>query len=245
MKSILVTIPILLITLSVFGQTKMVIHKTDGQKDTLATTGIEKITFIVAETVTDFDGNIYHTVQIGNQLWTVENLRVTKYNDGTDIPKVIDNGAWAALTTDAYCAYNNDENNVPTYGLLYNWYAVNTGKLAPAGWRVPTEADWTILENAVVGGSGTAGTKLKATLGWNENISGNGTDDYGFRALPGGSRNDNGNFINLGYSGNWWSTVENDEGYAWERSMDYDYTYVYRNNFSKVDGLAVRLVRDL
>ncbi|MBN8707568.1 MAG: fibrobacter succinogenes major paralogous domain-containing protein [Bacteroidetes bacterium] len=243
MKTFLFTISFLLITLSVFGQTKMVIHKTDGQKDTLATTGIEKITFIVAETVTDFDGNIYHTVQIGNQLWTVENLRVTKYNDGTDIPKVIDNGAWAALTTDAYCAYNNDENNVPTYGYLYNWYAVNPLLLAPAGWRVPTEADWTILGD-FVGGESTAGTKLKSTTGWLNN--GNGTDDYGFSAPSGGFRlNSNGAFSGMGYNADWWSSIGYGSAFAYRWGLSYDEIRVIRDFISKRYGFSVRLVRDL
>ncbi|MBN8707569.1 MAG: fibrobacter succinogenes major paralogous domain-containing protein [Bacteroidetes bacterium] len=244
MKTVLFTISFLLITSSVFGQTKMVIHKTDGQKDTLATTEIPKITFIMAETVTDFDGNIYHTVQIGNQLRTVENLRTTKYNDGTDITKITtDNTGWTTTTSGAYCAYNNDEINVNSYGYLYNWHAVNTGKLAPAGWRVPTDDDWTILENEV-GGSATAGIKLKATLGWNG--GGNGTDDYGFSALPGGYRNYNdGLFRYHGYNGCWWSSTVNGENWAWGRGMVYINAGVDRSYGHQWDGFSVRLVRDL
>ena len=102
-------------------------------------------------TVTDIDGNVYTTVTIGTQTWTVENLRVTRYNDGTAIPHVKDSSAWFNLTSPGYCYYSNDSaSNAFKYGALYNWHAVGTGKLAPAGWHVPTVEEWTELENYLV-----------------------------------------------------------------------------------------------
>ena len=97
-------------------------------------------------TVTDKDDNVYHTVTIGTQTWMAENLKTTKYNDGTAIPLVTDSTAWTSLLTPAYCWYNYDATTYKnTYGALYNWYAVNTGKLAPIGWHVATDAEWTTL----------------------------------------------------------------------------------------------------
>ena len=96
-------------------------------------------------TVTDIDGNVYHLITIGTQVWLVENLKTTRYNDGAPIPLVTDSAAWSLLTTPGYCWYNNDIANKNPNGALYNWFAVNTGKLAPTGWHVPTDAEWTIL----------------------------------------------------------------------------------------------------
>lgn len=101
-------------------------------------------------TVNDIDGNIYHTLTIGKQVWMAENLRATHYNDGEPIPEVTDDVEWINLTTGAYCNYDNSEFNVTNFGRLYNWHAVNTGKLAPKGWHIPTDAEWTILENWLI-----------------------------------------------------------------------------------------------
>jgi uncharacterized protein (TIGR02145 family) len=105
-------------------------------------------------TLTDQDGNIYKTITIGNQVWMAENLRTTKYNDGTAIPNVTGKSEWCALTTGAYCNYNNTKNvdTISTYGRIYNWYAVNTGKLAPPGWHVPNDEDWRTLTDYLGGG---------------------------------------------------------------------------------------------
>gem|GEM_PF-2122524 len=191
-----------------------------------------------------FDGHLYKTVVIGTQVWTVENLQTTKYNDGTSIDKITDNTDWVNLTSGAFCAYNNTESRVSTYGYLYNFYAVNTGKLAPTtgGWRVPTDADWDKLTN-YVGGSLTAGTKLKAKTGWNG--SGNGTDNYGFSALPGGYRGVGlGIFYSSGNDGRWWSSASSGSNDAWYRSMYYTLFDVFRSYDSYKSGFSVRLVRD-
>jgi|GEM_PF-4490758 len=138
----------------------------------------------------DIDGNVYPAVVIGNQAWTTVNLRVTHYNDGTAIPHVTDGGTWSGLSTPGYCYYNNstDPAKQEKWGALYNWYAVETGKLAPAtgGWRVPTDADWTILSD-YLGGVSVAGGKMKeaGTANWSSPNTG-ATNESGFSALPGG-----------------------------------------------------------
>ncbi|MBN8706571.1 MAG: PEGA domain-containing protein [Bacteroidetes bacterium] len=193
----------------------------------------------------EYNGFTYKTVVIGTQEWTVENLNTTRYNDGTAITKITDGSAWSNTTTGAYCANDNTEKNVTTYGYLYNWYAVNTGKLAPktGGWRVPTDADWTKLTD-YVGGEGNAGGKLKAKTGWNSN--GNGSDDYGFSALPGGVRYYYGVLgDDVGYYGYWWSSTPIDTNNAWVRSMGYNNALLARGNGSKSYGWSVRLVRDV
>jgi uncharacterized protein (TIGR02145 family) len=144
-------------------------------------------TDVETNTVTDIDGNIYHTVTIGTQVWMVENLKTTKYRNGDPIPNVTGN-AWAALTTGAYCWYNNDAATYKaTYGALYNWYAVaDSRNIAPTGWHVPTDAEWTTL-TTFLGGESVAGGKLKET-GTNHWTSPNtgATNETGFTALPGG-----------------------------------------------------------
>jgi len=196
-----------------------------------------------------FNGYTYRTVTIGNQEWTVENLRTITYNDGTAIPKVKDSKTWSNLVTGAYCAYFNDEVYVTTYGYLYNWYSVNTGKLAPTngGWRVPTDADWAKLIEYVGGpfissSEFNAGARLKAQSGWMK--GGNGTDDYGFSALPVGTRLPNWDFLSLGEDCLWWSSTENDSSTALLRCIRYNYSFVYRFYENKKNGYAVRLVRD-
>lgn len=197
-------------------------------------------------TMTDQVGNVYKTVTKGTQTWMAENLRTTKYNDGTAIPNVTDFGDWWRLTTGAFCNYNNAASNVltATYGRLYNWYAVNTDRLCPTGWHVPTDAEWTTL-STYLGGESVAGDKLKETgnTHWTHLNTG-ATNETGFTALPGGYRDDNATFSGTGLSGFWWSTTEFDADYAWYRVMFYENSDVVRPNFDKVLGLSVRCVRD-
>ena len=214
-----------------------------------------------AGTVKDADGNKYNTVKIGTQVWMVENLKTTKYNDGTSIPNVTDNGTWAGLSTGAYCNYDNLESNAATYGRLYNWYAVNTGKLAPAGWYVPTDDDWTILENYLIAnGYNYDGTKdedkiakslcAKTNWGlWSEagtpGAAPENNNSSGFTALPGGYRGiSNGTFHLIGKYGIWWSSTESSEYYAYNRGLIYTTRDLYRDYDYKGNGFSVRLVRD-
>ena len=203
--------------------------------------------------ITDRDNNAYSTVKIGNQAWMVQNLAVTQLNDGTNISNVTDNTAWAALTTPGYCWYNNDEATYkPTYGALYNWYAVNTGKLCPAGWHVPTDAEWHTLilyldPAAILASpeSSIAGGKLKetGTTHWSDPNTG-ATNESGFTALPGGNRGYDFTFKLIGNYGYWWSSTENSSQTVFSRLMDYGSAEVNRDIDDKEIGFSVRCVND-
>jgi uncharacterized protein (TIGR02145 family) len=202
--------------------------------------------------VTDFDGNEYFTVQIGMQIWMAKNLATTSFNDGSTIPLIADNSTWSTISTPALCWYNNDETNYKnTYGALYNWYTVNSGKLCPTGWHVPTDAEWytleiyidgTITDPNATGWRGTnGGTKLKNRTGWNNN--GNGTDDYRFSAMPGSSRTDNGSFNAIGNFTDWWLFSELSSTNARNRGMLYYQNGIYRGDYHKRCGFSVRCIQ--
>ena len=142
-----------------------------------------------AQTVTDIDGNVYNTVTIGTQVWMKENLKVTHYNNGDEIPNIEDNAAWTGLSNGAYCNYQNDNDFVDTYGRLYNWFAVDDGReICPTGWHIATDAEWTILSD-YLGGRHIAGGKLKeaGTTHWASPNTG-ATNSSGFTGLPSGMR---------------------------------------------------------
>lgn len=195
-------------------------------------------------TVSDIDGNVYHTVTIGTQCWMVENLRTTHYKDGTAIPNVTDNTEWGSLNTGAYCYYNNDVGYKSLYGALYNWYAVHTDKLAPAGWHVPTDAEWQILID-YLGGQSVAGGKMKATTLWSGANSG-ATNSSGFSGLPAGGRYyADFTFIYLGAFGNFWSSTQSSlAGYALYRVLDTNSASVTIGNYIQTQGWSVRCVKD-
>ena len=192
-------------------------------------------------------------VTIGNQVWTTKNLNVSTYRDGTPIPKVENGSTWSSLTTGAYCYYNNDSATyAAVYGKLYNWYAVAgiydassfsdsslRKNLAPAGYKIPTDGDWTTLELTL---GANAGTQMKTTSGWNN--GGNGTNSSGFAGLPGGYRYFDGSFNDVGDDGNWWSSTELNTTSAWDRNLYGDFSDVYRSNDDKPDGFSVRCLRD-
>ena len=197
--------------------------------------------------MTDQDSNVYKTVTIGTQTWMAENLRTKKYNDGKVIPNVTDHAAWPHLTTDAYCTYNNitNDDTIATFGLLYNWYAVNTGKLAPTGWHIATDADWTQLTE-YLGGDSIAGGMLKetGTSHWYSPNKG-ATNETGFTALPAGGRGPDGElFYNIGSYSYWWSSSEYSTENAWLRFVFFDGSNTGRHNVSKKYGFAVRCVKD-
>ncbi len=197
-------------------------------------------------TIKDVDGNIYHTVIIGQQQWMAENLKTTRYNDGTPIAcPGTDNSAWSKSLTGAYAWYNNDEATYrDTYGALYNWYAVNTGKLCPAGWHVPSDAEWTILVNHL-GGGYKAGGKIKnvGTAHWNApNIE--AKNESGFSALPGGGRDFSGRFYEMGSLGRWGTSSEYDNRYVWGIGVFNSHSNVNRYVHLKEGGFSVRCVKN-
>ena len=196
-------------------------------------------------TVTDIDGNIYHTVAIGTQVWMVENLNVTHYRNGDPIAHVSDDVQWSNLTTGAYRNYNNNGANASTYGRLYNWYAINDGTfIAPSGWHLPSDAEWTTLSD-YLGGETVAGGKLKEAglEHWNTPNTG-GTNTSGFTALGAGWCDDGGFFSDFHDYEYWWSSTESSSGNAQYRNVAYDYTDLNNNNRNKKSGLSVRCIKD-
>jgi uncharacterized protein (TIGR02145 family) len=187
-------------------------------------------------TYLDIDGNSYNSKAIGNQVWMTENLEVKKYRNGDIIPQVQDNSQWDALTTGAWCYYDND----PSKGILYNWFAVNDPRgLAPIGWHVASDSEWTILTDSL---GDYAGTQMKNTSGWLD--AGNGTNSSGFSGLPEGNRYGNGNFINIGAGGYWWSSTESGTDYAYFRCLLSYNSILDRSVYFKDWGLSVRCIKD-
>jgi uncharacterized protein (TIGR02145 family)/M6 family metalloprotease-like protein len=204
-----------------------------------------KVTF-PADGIIDIDGNSYDIVQIGTQVWMKENLKTSKFNDGNTIPLVTDNISWSTLTTPAYCYYSNNATTYKnTYGALYNWHTVSTGKLCPQGWHVPNDSEWQVLIN-YLGGQSVAGGKLKesGTIHWTSPNTG-ATNETGFYALPGGDRQNDGTFYNIGNYGNLWSSneVNTDNAFFWV--VNYLSTYISRQNFNKSFGQSVRCIKDI
>jgi uncharacterized protein (TIGR02145 family) len=203
-------------------------------------------------------------VTICSQVWATINLDVTTYRDGTPIPQVTDPTAWSNLTTGAWCYYNNDPANNATYGKLYNWYAAAgiydaaslanpalRKNLAPTGWHVPTDAEWSTLINCLDpianGGANpnVAGGAMKETGTAHWLIPNTGaTNSSGFTGLPGGCRDYNGTFYDVGYGGYWWSSSEYSAANAWDRYLLYFFSYASRGNYSKTVGGSVRCLRD-
>ena len=199
------------------------------------------------------------TVVIGTQTWTTKNLDVATYSDGTPIPQVTEPTAWANLITGAWCYYNNDSANGTNYGKLYNWYAIagihdtdpNTPnkKLAPPGYHVPSDAEWTTLTTCL-GGESVAGGKMKTTgtiqagTGlWNTPNEG-ATNESGFTGLPGGYCYYDGIFYSISDYGLWWSSTEYDTFQAWYRVLSSFNDNATRLNNSKTQGFSVRLIKD-
>jgi uncharacterized protein (TIGR02145 family) len=217
----------------------------------------------------DIEGNKYKTVTIGTQTWMVENLRTTKYNDNTDIPNITDAATWRALTTPGMCTYKNTSNTdtINSFGCLYNWYTVNTNKLAPVGWHVPSDYEWTILENYLisngfnydgsVNGDRFSNNKiakaLASAVGW-DSYNGEGAvgnTDYpakrnatGFTAFPDPIRDWGGGFDSFGDISYWWSATERTSRNAFGRYIFYKNSNVGLSYLDKESGSYVRCVRD-
>jgi len=216
-------------------------------KAELLTYSSTPLIFLLNGTVTDCSGNVYHTVQIGTQVWMVENLKTTCYRDGDPIPNVTDNAAWASLTTGAYCWYNNDIANKTPFGALYNWYAIDpasngNNNIAPEGWHVPTDAEWTIL-TTYLGGDDVAGGKMKETGTTHWSAPNYATNESGFTAMPTGYRVD-GSYNDFDTNGWYWSSTQYNTSEAWTIDLDSSASFCWCLNFYKQNGYAVRLVKD-
>lgn len=219
-----------------------------------------------AGSITDQDGNTYNYLTYGDQIWTVENAEMVTYRDGTEIPQVTSNGVWADTTTGAWCYYNND----PTKPRLYNWYAVmgihdndpNTlnKEFAPEGWHVPSDTEWTTLENYLIANGynyddTTTDNKIakamSSTTGWYSSTGAgapannqNTNNSSGFNAFPEGIRFGNGSFANEGYYANFWNSTEYNTNGAWARGLTNYYSILYGTSDNKRIGISVRFVRD-
>lgn len=208
-------------------------------------------------TVTDIDGNVYTVIKIGDQCWTLENLKVTKYNDGTPIATGLSDSEWENTTSGAYAIYEDNPAYGATYGYLYNGHAVATGKLCPQGWHIPTDAEWNTLEKflglsddelTMTGERGSVeqiGGKMKATSLWNDPNTG-ATNSSGFTALPAGNRNGNGDYIVLNQYADFWTSTpyETDDNYLWNHHLYYMGAGVGRIYIDKSKGFSCRCIRD-
>lgn len=205
-----------------------------------------------SNTVTDIDGNVYNTITIGSQVWMKENLKTTRYRNGNSIPTGLSDAQWKGTTSGAYSIYNNDPANNTTYGKLYNWYAAtDPRKIAPAGWHVPTEAEWNVLIN-FLGGAVGAGGKMKAISPlWNSPNTG-ATNSSGFSAIPAGWRSDGnwpGTTVSYGGKGTmaeWWSTSVNTNpaGTAWDFVVYNNYADIFQPYDYKGVGFPIRCIKD-
>lgn len=209
--------------------------------------GEQQIFNTLIPVVYDIDGNGYDTVVIGSQVWLKQNLRTTKFRDNTIIPNLSDSLNWLNATSSGYCWYKNDSLTYSDYGVLYNWYSVNSSKLCPLGWHVPTSYEWGSL-SYYLGGNSVSGGKLKEieSFHWISNIGGNNAS--GFTALPSGYRNYNGNFLDLGYYGYWWTQTSGNTSTSalrmWLTKYNEVLNYLGSQYEQRKAGLAVRCLRD-
>lgn len=226
-----------------FIRLKIDCREIDIYSDDIAVTTLNRIS--------DTEGNMYNTVLIGSDVWMKENLRTRKFNEGEQIEYV--SGDWSALSTAAYTWYDFDESNGQSYGALYNWPAVETGKLCPAGWHIATNEDWNSLTE-YLGGEHLAGGLLKEPFGYWAGPNTDATDFSGFSALPGGSSGTRmGSFSGKGFQALWWESAidysyNSEQGMLLFRAVSYDRPDIERNGFLSKGGplnfLSVRCVKD-
>ena len=215
------------------------------------------------DSITDIEGNKYHTITIGTQTWMVENLYVSKYRNGDAIPNETNNSKWNALTSGAQCVYNNntEANSIAKFGRMYNFYAVSDARnIAPVGWHVASDAEWIVLTNYIAANLGTSTSVAQAmatSIDWTEsstlgaigcldpNTYSSLNNFSGFCGLPSGIRSNFGDFNNVGVFSGWWTSSQNDKNTGWFRSLSYYGSSIGRNFYNKQFGLSVRCVKDL
>ena len=201
-----------------------------------------------SDCIKDIDGNVYKTVTIGTQTWMAENLKTSKYNDGTSIPNVKDNNQWLDLTSGAWAYYNNDSVNNVKYGKLYNWYAVSkttngNKNVCPTGWHAPSYTEYSVLID-FLGGDKVAGEKMKEVLttSW-KYLNTDATNTSLFTGLPGGNGGGEG-FFKFGIRGYFWSSTESTSGSAEFLILDCENNKAYKADDSKYGGLSIRCLKD-
>jgi len=198
-----------------------------------------------AQKATVSNKEIFKSVKVGDQTWMLENLNAGNFRNGDPIPEAKTNEEWINAGKEgkpAWCYYENKIENGAIYGKLYNWYAINDPRgIAPKGWHVPTDAEWSMV-TLFLGGEDAAGTKMKSPSGWTHD--GNGTNESGFTGFPAGGRDRFGKFDYVGHVTYWWCATEYDKEFAWYRVIDEVPWYVYRTNFYKQNGYSVRCILD-
>ena len=213
---------------------------------------------VTQNTINDIDGNVYETVQIGGQLWMAENLTVTHYNNGDEIPNITNNSDWGVLFTGAYCDYDNNPTNSGTYGRIYNWYTIDDDRgVCPDEWHIPSDDEFMELEmflgmgESETNSTGYRGTDEGSMLAdnlnlWNSGILVNNNEfgTSGFSSLPSGYRFVYYGFQNMGNNCSFWSSSEGTFSYAWYRLLDYNYSSVLRTTNSKHNGFSIRCIKD-
>ncbi len=269
MRATLILLPMFMISAQVFAQEKLEVEGAiiigDSEDSspvpgTIRWTGLNfegwngfvwvpLSSFQIAQIISDIDGNQYRTVQIGNQEWMAENLRTSRYNDGVFITKVIGDMDWETTSSGAWIWYQNNFNYEIPFGKLYNWFAVNTGKLCPVGWHVPSDTEWDVLYN-FLNSTGSGGGKMKAT---GTSQSGNGhwlepntgaTNESGFTGLPGGERDESGTYDFTGARGSWWTTTEWTVTTAFYIYLQFNSSLLVGNIADKNRGLSIRCIKD-
>lgn len=208
----------------------------------------EELNFTTPATVSDFDSNVYETVKIGNQLWMAKNLKTSHYLNGEAIsstnPATLDISGEASPSY--FWAYGGNEVNTTDYGKLYTWYAVtDSRKVCPAGWHVPSDAEWTTLETTL-GGYAIAGSRLKeyGNAHWLAPYNADATNESCFTLLPGGYRGNTGTFFLIQNSSYLWSSDASDANNSWSRLLEAGNGSVSRTGLNKASGASVRCVKD-
>lgn len=213
---------------------------TNGSEEKFSDISIKIIGFIDSR-----DSLKYKVVRIGSQIWMAENLKAIKYNDGEQIPLVTDGAEWINKYTPAYCWYDNDSSlYAQTFGAIYNWYTVNTEKLSPIGWHIPSDDEWNEMVE-YLGGDSIAGSKLKETgnLHWTDsNID--ATNETGFSALPGGYRATDGNFYHIGLKEHWWTSTLFSSTHSVKIDINGENGIVNSGNGNKIGGVSIRCILD-
>ena len=212
--------------------------------------GVQCKTSQKEQVIKDVDGNIYQTITVGTQFWMAENLKTTKYNDGTAIQLVTGDKAWEALATPGYCWYNNDAVTYKSaYGAIYNWYTVNNDKLCPAGWHVPTYYEWGTLTTYLGVAPGSADSlasqnrKETSTTNW-LNGSDVSINRRGFLSFQGGYRNDDGSFSPIGDYCRWWMSAEWNISTVWGPFLTYGYRPGVNSFVGMREGFSVRCIKN-